>query len=260
MSEVVSNLDLILSSNVSEDSLKDCSRLTKGYFYEMSIQNLCSKKNIDSIGNPKQYEEWLRYTNTGYDVKILNAQNSWIRVECKFTLTPIFHSWFLRDWLSRDSDIIVTNNKYSLSYRDRRILELYGKKLMSTTEFIMYLDRLKTVTNTVVFECSTVNNNSISSDTSSNNVPVSTTSQHKTINKPNSKSEDSRSSLPNSGIEGLDLQVLRNEGPSIFLRFRRLRQYTNYSIGSGTMIRIVYICNHILRSLCRILRTRRRSV
>jgi len=43
------------------------------------------------------------------------------------------------DWPSRDADIFFTNDVYAIPYGDRILASEYGKKLMSTTEFIIYV-------------------------------------------------------------------------------------------------------------------------
>jgi hypothetical protein len=119
------------------------SRYEKGYRYEMKIQGLLENSKIEFSGNSRNFQEWQKNTNCGYDIKVRNPRDgSLLTVECKFALKTIYHSWFVRDWLSRSANIIVTNNPYSLSYKDRKILREHGKKLFSTMEFLFYIQKL----------------------------------------------------------------------------------------------------------------------
>lgn len=123
--------------------LEQLNRNEKGYYYEMRVQDLLLNNQIEFDGNPTNYEEWLRHTKTGYDIKVRDPRNgNWITVECKLTLKELYPSWFKRDWLGKSADIIVTNNPLSLSYRDRKMLTRNGKKLFSTMEFVFYLQKL----------------------------------------------------------------------------------------------------------------------
>lgn len=83
-------------SNLKYKDYANLSRLAKGYLYEMDIQTILEEKDIAYTGNPKQYEEWIKHTNTGHDIMIKSPKGS-ITVEAKFTLTRIAHSWFNRD-------------------------------------------------------------------------------------------------------------------------------------------------------------------
>jgi len=151
----ISNSSLCTLNNNSYD---DMPRYAKGYFYEMAIQRMLRNLKAEYSGNPLQFEEWCKHTNTGYDIKLEDGT----RVECKFTLKPIFHSWFVRDWLSRDCDIIVTNNKWQISYTDRQKLRESGVKLMDTNEFLWYVSKLHRRGNKYyVFEYSISNDSSI---------------------------------------------------------------------------------------------------
>lgn len=118
-------------------SYGNLNRLEKGYLYEIYIQNSLKRLGIDYTGNSKDYEEWKITTNTGYDIKVKDIQ-----IECKFTLTKLFHSWIVRDWLSRSANIIVCSNKWNVRQDDRRLLKQYGKKVMDTGEFLWYIVKL----------------------------------------------------------------------------------------------------------------------
>lgn len=133
------------SNSISNPTYKNYAllpRLVKGYFFEMELQDIAGKKGIEYTANPRQFEEYCKHTNTGYDMKVKDRRGTWIEIEAKFTLVPIAHCWFMRDWLSRSANIFVTNDKYNVSYSDRRTLEQQHRKLLSTTEFAIYLDKL----------------------------------------------------------------------------------------------------------------------
>jgi hypothetical protein len=132
--------DILRVSKVEE--FRGLNRLEKGFAYEMIIQRLLKANNVDFSANSNSFNEWLNYQIEGYDFKIWLPNGKTIRVECKLLLKPIFHSWFKRDWLTRNADVFVTNDVYSIPYEDRRILERQGKKLLSTTEFIVFIQKL----------------------------------------------------------------------------------------------------------------------
>jgi len=121
-----------------DDILKTWNRCYKGYYYEMCIQQLLAKNDIPFLGNPSLYCEWSRHTNTDYDIKVRN-----IKIECKLTLTKVYHSWFKRDWISRDCDIIVTNCPYHLSKGDINRLEKKNVVLIQTNNLVSYLKEKK---------------------------------------------------------------------------------------------------------------------
>jgi len=133
----------MLQSFPKDAGFKDLNRLKKGFWYEIFNQALFKINNIDFYGNSHSYQEWLNKQIKGYDFRIRLPNDKTIKVEAKLTLKPIYHSWFVRDWLSRDADIFVTNDKFTVSYKDRRELEKQHKKLLSTTEFIMYLQKMR---------------------------------------------------------------------------------------------------------------------
>ncbi len=94
----------------------------------------------------------MKHTGANYDIRV-ETDKGWVRVECKFTLTHVYHSWFMRDWYSRSCDIIVTNDKWNVRYEDRKLLRKTGRKLMSTREFMNYVLKLcKKGNKYIVFE------------------------------------------------------------------------------------------------------------
>jgi len=113
------------------------SRLEKGFLYEQVGWNLLDSIDATYVSNPKEFSLWIRYTGTGHDLKIYGY-----KAEFKYTSKPIYHSWFLRDWLSRDADIFVTNNIWHVPAEDRELLKQRGKKLMDHFQFFWYVQKL----------------------------------------------------------------------------------------------------------------------
>lgn len=123
--------------------LEQLNRNEKGYYYEMRVQDLLHDKGLEFNGNSADYEEWLKHTNTGFDIKMRNPKKgSWTTVECKLILKQLYPSWFLRDWLGRSAEIIVTNNPWAVPYKFRKLLRESGKKMFSTMEFLFYIQKL----------------------------------------------------------------------------------------------------------------------
>jgi len=132
----------MLRSFPKDGEFKGLNRYEKGFWYEIFNQTLFKINKIDFYGNSDSYEEWLDKQIKGYDFRIRFPNGKTIKVEAKLTLNPIYHSWFMRDWLSRDADVYVTNDKFAISYKDRRTLEKQHRKILSTTEFITYLQKI----------------------------------------------------------------------------------------------------------------------
>jgi hypothetical protein len=133
--------------NLLGEPLKDTrSRLRKGYDYESQVWTLLDSYRIDYKSNPKDYLEWLKRTGEGFDLRVFTVKKGWLKVEAKFTSKPIYHSWFVRDWLSRDAEIIVTNNIWHVPSNDRIMLKQRGIKLLGTFQFLSYIIRLNRVT------------------------------------------------------------------------------------------------------------------
>jgi hypothetical protein len=132
----------LLQSFPKDDFFKDMNRQEKGFWYEMYTQSLLKANNVDFSGNSNSYSEWTSNQAKDYDIRINLPNGKTMKVECKLALKPVFHSWFERDWLSRDADVIVTNDIHVIDYEDRKTLEESGKKLLSTTEFVMYIQRI----------------------------------------------------------------------------------------------------------------------
>lgn len=118
------------------------SRLEKGFDYEKSVWNLLEGYKIEYEGNPKDFCSWKRVVGKPYDLRVFTVRKGWLKIECKFTTKRIYHSWFIRDWLSRDANIIVTNNIWNVPYADRGLLKEKGIKLMDTYQFLSYVIRL----------------------------------------------------------------------------------------------------------------------
>ena len=113
----------------------------KGYNYERQIWDILNSSGIDYEGNPIIFRLWNRFTIKGYDVRAYTHRKGWVKVECRFTSKPIYHSWFVRDWFHKlhTADIIVTNNKFHIPYQDRQTIREYGVKLFNTNEFCNYM-------------------------------------------------------------------------------------------------------------------------
>ncbi len=126
--------DTILS-----DPISSLSRLEKGFNYEQENWRMLDAHSIIYESNPKTFLEWGRTTCSNYDIRVKTVKKGWIRIECKFTLTHIYHSWFMRDWHPRDCDIFVTNDEWNVRYEDRKLLRETGRKLMNTREFLNYI-------------------------------------------------------------------------------------------------------------------------
>ena len=123
---------------ISEFSrLNSCSRLEKGYLFEMYMQMLLEQKNVEYVGNPSNFRKWVKRTNTGYDIKV-RISSRWIKVECKFIAKRIYRSWFLRDWDSRTADIFVTSDKFLIPFKIRY---KYPRRIMTVTEFIVWISK-----------------------------------------------------------------------------------------------------------------------
>jgi hypothetical protein len=117
-------------------------RLKKGYYYEMLTQERLSCFNISFIGNSSDFEEWKKHTNTDYDIMVYITDKKELRVECKFSLHSIYHSWFMRDWYSRDCDVIVTNDRWCLSISDIDLLHRKGVVLLDSKDLIPYINNV----------------------------------------------------------------------------------------------------------------------
>jgi hypothetical protein len=131
----------ILKSFPKDEEFDSLTRYQKGFWYERFSQILLETNNIVFCGNPLSFEEWKKGQIEGYDFKVKFPNGKTVKVECKMLLGPIYPSWFYKDWLPRDADIYITNNVYAVPYKCRKILRERGKKLLSTTEFIMYVQK-----------------------------------------------------------------------------------------------------------------------
>ena len=118
------------------DLLEGLSRYEKGYVFESTIWYKLDFFGVFYMSNPKSFAKWKQRTNSDFDLMV-EVDGELKRVECKLTLKPIFASWFRRDWLSRDSDFIVTNDKSHVPVECRRLLMFKGVELLDTQEFLM---------------------------------------------------------------------------------------------------------------------------
>lgn len=113
----------------------------KGFWYESFVKTLLKTNRAVFFGNSDSYSNWKSSQIEGCDLKITYPNGKTEKVELKMTLGHIYDSWFRRDWESRDADIFVTNSVYDVPYEARRRIREKGKKLMSTTEFIIYVQK-----------------------------------------------------------------------------------------------------------------------
>jgi len=111
----------------------------------MYNQELLYRNNFHFIGHPDDYRMWLAFQGKDKDcyvtVKTKHRTLS-LKVEFKYLGNDriIGHpSWIVRDWITRDADIIVTNNKWFLSYDERKMIKDSGKLLFDCMEFLNYL-------------------------------------------------------------------------------------------------------------------------
>jgi hypothetical protein len=126
--------------SLDKNSLKNCSNLQKGYLFEMYTQSVLHNLGVRYEGNPTQYEVWLSHKSSPHDAKV-KLRDVWFKMECKLCLKPIFRSWFERDWLSREADVYVTNNKEAIPKKCRKELRRRGKKLFNIAELVKWIQK-----------------------------------------------------------------------------------------------------------------------
>lgn len=120
---------------------KHYSSFRKGYSYEMHVQSLLDKLGVLHESNPKQFEQWKeQHKEKPYDIKA-KLKDLGYKIECKLCLTPIFRSYFERDWSTRDADIFVTNDKNAIPKECKKQLKRRGQKLLDTTEFVKWVQK-----------------------------------------------------------------------------------------------------------------------
>jgi len=132
----------ILSLFPADNEFDGLTAERKGFWYEIFVQSLLDANNCNYSGNATVFSDWKSNQIAGYDIKLRLPNGVIKRVECKFTRGHVYPSWVSRDWCSRDAEIYVTNNFHAVPYRQRRALETSGKKLLSTTQFIMYVQKM----------------------------------------------------------------------------------------------------------------------
>jgi len=118
-------------------------RWLKGYTFEMKLLSALIRNGmIFTDYNPTSFQDWIKHNNdhVGYDLEV-KIGDQLVPVEVKYISKPIYDSWLKRDWLTRSAPIIVCNNKWLLTYQQRRMLKAACKKLFSLHEFIWYLYR-----------------------------------------------------------------------------------------------------------------------
>lgn len=124
---------------------KDDTPNFKGYIWEMNCKEWILKiPHILYEGNPADYYEWKNEHNkNAYDGIVTLPNGAKIFLEMKFrNVDKIYHSWFIKDWLPREANIIVTNKPSVVEYSDKRTLDKRGVKLMSPSEAKVYIGRL----------------------------------------------------------------------------------------------------------------------
>jgi ribosomal protein S27AE len=126
-------------TDFDNQSFEGYSRLQKGYAFEMLIQRILDYSGTVFVGNPRAYEHWLSFTNRGFDIKVLTRKNTWIKVECKLVLEPIFPSWFDRDWLSRDANLFVTNDVSMIPSECIDKAHRLGRMILTPIELLNYV-------------------------------------------------------------------------------------------------------------------------
>jgi RNase P subunit RPR2 len=111
----------------------------------MLIQRILDYSGTVFVGNPRAYEHWLSFTNRGFDIKVLTRKNTWIKVECKLLLEPIFQSWFDRDWLGRDADVYVTNDMSMIPTECIDKAHASGRMILTPIELLNYVEGNKLI-------------------------------------------------------------------------------------------------------------------
>jgi hypothetical protein len=135
------------NTNISpKEEINKTTRNYKGYSFEI---NECRRAfvdipNIVYQSNPTDYNEWLmNHSKNSYDATVTYPNGVIQKIEMKFVTNgvKIESSWFRRDWISRDADIIVTNNPNAIKFSDRRTAEKLGIKIMSVSEAKVYISK-----------------------------------------------------------------------------------------------------------------------
>lgn len=123
-------------------SVSPLNNLETGFCGESILWKILDSLEVPYKSNPKQYEAWLETTNTGYDLIVYGK-----KVEVKFLRKGkrLYPSWFKRDWLSKDCDIIVTSFLSNLSEDEIELAREKGIEIMSYRQFAdwVFLEKLK---------------------------------------------------------------------------------------------------------------------
>lgn len=131
--------------NVNKTPIKKDTRNLKGYKWEMVVGFALKQiPLIEYEGNPTNYHDWLQdHNKSRYDGAVTLPNGEQIIIEMKFRdCKKVYHSWFMDCWLPREADVFVTNNTNVISYRDKRMLDYQHIKLMSLSEFAVYLGKI----------------------------------------------------------------------------------------------------------------------
>jgi len=111
----------------------------------MYLNELLYRSGFHCIGHPDDYKQWLAFQGKDKDCYVkIKTRDKTLTLKVEFKYLGNDHikkhlSWIVRDWLSRDVDIIVTNNKWFLSYDERKMIKDSGKLLFDCMEFLNYL-------------------------------------------------------------------------------------------------------------------------
>jgi len=107
-------------------------------------ESLCRNK-YHFIGHPTDFKHWLAFQGKDSDCIVkIKVKDKIIELDVEFKYLDSnkirkHPSWVKRDWINRKSTIIVTNNKWNLSYDERKMIKDSGKLLFDCMEFLNYL-------------------------------------------------------------------------------------------------------------------------
>jgi hypothetical protein len=123
---------------------KTSDRNIKGFMWEKTCNELIAKvPNVKIIHqNPMEYKKWLKENQYSKFDAVVKSLNQIFTVEYKYREIPkVYHSWFMECWYTRHAKIFVVNNPNCIDYEHQRLLEKKGQRVMSLTEFIVFLGK-----------------------------------------------------------------------------------------------------------------------
>jgi|GEM_PF-3865687 len=118
----------------------------KGWRYQLQIQSFLDQVGLSYEGASKDFYEYLKHNNVkGYDIKVRLPNGSTLKIEVKARYIDyhIFPRSFEEEFLSKDCDLMVINDPFVLTHKQRLQLRLKGIKLYSTSQFKAYISKLK---------------------------------------------------------------------------------------------------------------------